>query len=446
MDLLGQIDKLKCIKPDSRNVVQTYLPFRNKGNRFDYRSVARSVLERLLGKQVKSLSYEQFEAKCLSEIGNRLTDASMLHAIRAMYFNNDALLRVSPEFLLLGRQEPESATSRHLSRLYQSFLAQKPECQALEGQANFIERIFLDILRDHLNSKISMATPCEAPYLPFIARLFVQDLHVLTQRPDYMLQQLESFLEIYNFLYCAQLALNIRNWEHGEPQSRPLYFILDKEKASQERTNIQNYGYKSLYASVGNVFPVLSMLEYLNRSKEQGFVKQPLWRYVEALQQASPDVQQRAQQALSDFAEAFRMSRPVLKTRGELPHDALAAVRILFDYALAQFDDRGESTRHEIRDKYQKEFESHIARHFVQTRGRSGKVLVMSQDTLMLLTNLAIGGSQQIRFQELLNAFRNRGVYFDKQSEQTIIAFYERVGNADRMSDSGDAVYVKSTI
>ena len=73
-------------------------------------------------------------------------------------------------------------------------------------------------------------------------------------------------------------------------------------------------------------------------------------------------------------------------------------------------------------------------------------VLVINQDFLLLLTNIAIGDNRQLRFQELLGEFRQRGVYFDKQSEQALVAFYERVGNVERMSDSGDAVYVRSTI
>lgn len=243
--------------------------------------------------------------------------------------------------------------------------------------------------------------------------------------------------------------MSIKNWEYGEPHSRPLYFILDTEKANQERANVRNYGYKSLYSSMGNVFPILSMLEYVNDHPQGGFVKQPLWRYVEALKQASSDNQQRAAQACSCFAEAFRASRD-LPPRPLTPHaepldSALEALRTLLQYALDQFEDH-RTTRHEIRDKYQKEFEQHVARHFVQSRGRAGKVLVMTQDYLMLLTNLAIGTNPQVRFQELLKAFRARGVYFDKQSEQTLIAFYSRVGNVDRMSDSGDAVYVSRTI
>src|SRR5262249_14291280 len=161
-----------------------------------------------------------------------------LQHIQHMYFDNSVLFKASPEFLLLGRQTQakDTAANRHLSRIFQSFMAQQPDYKTLESQANFIERIFLTILRNDLQE-----TPpaCgEAPYLPFIARLFVHDLHFLTLNTDYMLQQLESFLELYNFLYCAQLALNIRNWVQDEPQSKPLYFILDTEKANQERIHV----------------------------------------------------------------------------------------------------------------------------------------------------------------------------------------------------------------
>ena len=47
---------------------------------------------------------------------------------------------------------------------------------------------------------------------------------------------------------------------------------------------------------------------------------------------------------------------------------------------------------------------------------------------------------------ELLEEFKSRGVYFDKKTQQSLIGFYERVGNVERMSDSGDAVYVRKTI
>jgi DNA phosphorothioation-dependent restriction protein DptG len=70
----------------------------------------------------------------------------------------------------------------------------------------------------------------------------------------------------------------------------------------------------------------------------------------------------------------------------------------------------------------------------------------MNQDYLIMLTNLAVGVNQRLRLHELLEEFRARGVYFDKVTQQKLVSFYERVGNIERMSDSGDAVYVRKTI
>jgi DNA phosphorothioation-dependent restriction protein DptG len=82
---------------------------------------------------------------------------------------------------------------------------------------------------------------------------------------------------------------------------------------------------------------------------------------------------------------------------------------------------------------------------FVPT-GRSGRVLVLNQDYLLLMTNLAIGVRPKLRLHELLIEFEQRGFYVDNQTKQALVAFYERMGNVERMSDSGDAVYVLKTV
>lgn len=83
---------------------------------------------------------------------------------------------------------------------------------------------------------------------------------------------------------------------------------------------------------------------------------------------------------------------------------------------------------------------------FEQSRGRAGSYLVLNQDYLLLLTNISIGSREKLRLHELLVEFQNRGVFFDKSSEECLIDLFERMGNVERMSDSGDAVYVKKTI
>ncbi|EGQ4787614.1 DNA phosphorothioation-dependent restriction protein DptG, partial [Salmonella enterica subsp. enterica serovar Durban] len=88
----------------------------------------------------------------------------------------------------------------------------------------------------------------EQPYLPYMVTCFQSDLAFLAEHPQYLLQELTNTLRLYAFSWCAQLALNLDNWQDGEPQSKSLFFILDSEKASSEREKVKRYGYK-LFAS-----------------------------------------------------------------------------------------------------------------------------------------------------------------------------------------------------
>ncbi|CAE6906145.1 hypothetical protein ACOMICROBIO_FLGHMIGD_01772 [Vibrio sp. B1FLJ16] len=145
---------------------------------------------------------------------------------------------------------------------------------------------------------------------------------------------------------------------------------------------------------------------------------------------------------LENFARAFKTQRN-LDTSLDESESALDWLGHIMKLATAQFS-VGE--RFNINKKYVSEVEKHLASHFIQSRGRSGRVLVLNQDYIILLTNLVVGEKDKLRFHELIAAFKQRGIFVDKQTEQELIKFYERIGNVERMSDSGDAVYVRKTI
>ncbi|WP_066017030.1 DNA phosphorothioation-dependent restriction protein DptG [Endozoicomonas atrinae] len=424
-----------------KNNLFTYLPYRNKGNRFDYAITAGHTLGLIIGKELKpSFRFEKFQSKCLDEIGSLLSEESFLDHLEKMYFENNALQLVAPDFLLLRQSEKPPSASKHLSEIYESFMAFSHVDAALDSHPNFVETIILKQLQGHLKDR--KPNEKQYPYLPYIAELFVKDLSFLCHKTDYLLQYSDQFLELYNFIYCSQMALNIRGWKSGQPGSKPLYFILDNEKAGQERTEIHRNGFLPLYKSSEALFPILSMLDRLNRDGDK---KYPLWKFAEAIQEADIETQMKVTEIINAWAENFRDKNGLKVKEGTSENPAINALEVLIQYAQDQFDTQS-SSRHEIRTAYQKEFEKQVCRHFVQSRGRSGRVLVLSQDYLLLLTNLIVGKQQKVHFQELLKGFRDRGVCFDKQSEKSLLTFYDRVGNVDRLSDSGDAVYVRSTI
>ena len=245
----------------------------------------------------------------------------------------------------------------------------------------------------------------------------------------------KDFLRLYTFLYTSQLAINIKDWRAGEPKAKPMYFILDNEKASDERTMVHEFGYKPMKYAFWSMFPYLSMNEGLQIPKEK---VQPIWQVAQSVVETPA-----TGEWLNDYAKAFKEQRE-LKFELNDSDDPLAGLQALLNLSEKQFS-RGES-RHEINVQYVRTIETELCEHFIQSRGRAGRVLVFNQDYLVLLTNLAIGEQDRLRFNELIKAFESRGVFFDKQSQQVLIDFYERIGNVERMSDSGDAVYVNKTI
>lgn len=412
---------------------------RNKKGMFEWSSVIGHVVKTSYRKiLIDDENLETFKEQCKTAFLTKLDEADFWQTLEDMYFEGDELYKISPQFLLfkLQKKGKGASPSERLGNVYSSLLADFFFEQRPKSTLNFLEQQLLEELEKIMESKADPKNVVnEAPYLPFMSQHFRQDMQFLGQRPKYMLSVLPEFLKLYGHLYASQLALNLRDWRSGEPTSKPNYFILDSEKASDERTLVKNNGYKQINSAFYAVFPFISMNEAL-QSKDNKQL--PIWSLAKNIAQYPGSAV-----LLNNFAAAFKEQRN-LDTELESSDDPLIALDDVLKLARAQFK-RGE-TRHEINNDYVKSIQSELCGEFIQRRGRAGNVLVLNQDYLLLLTNLSIGEQQNLRFHELIKAFESRGVYFDKQSQQLLIEFYERIGNVERMSDSGDAVYVSKTV
>lgn len=435
--------------PAEKNKLNSYLPVRNKGNDYDWETITGMVLSHALKKQIGLYEFEQFREDCQQRFINKLDEPGFWPVLDRMYFATQAVFRTSPLFLLFKAQRKGSAkadlgaANARMGELFSSMMGGYQVMDPIDDKLNFIEQEMLAVL----NSKISVSqgqfNSNEQPYLPYLASLFQADMAFLVKHPQYLLQELTNTLKLYAFAYCAQLALNVTDWRSGQPVSKPLYFILDTEKASSERVCVQRYGHKMLAAACERLFPMLSALDVLQlkETKESKQSKRPLWQVYQDVVNY-PD-QIKLLTDLNSYLQAFMRLRK-LDLRGEA--DSIDGVfEQLKELALEQFRDE-DTTRGEINKKYTKELEKQVCADFIQSRGRAGKVLVLNQDQLLLLTNLAIGHNEKLRLHELMRAFEQRGFYLDNQSQQVLVSFYERMGNVERMSDSGDAVYVRKTI
>lgn len=431
------------LQVSDKNKLTSFLPIRNKGNEFSWETVSGIVLGFALKKELANYHFETFKDDCRQRFQKKLNDPSFWEELEKMYFATGAVFDVSPLFLLFkaqniaGDKQEKKAANQRMGELFASLLSDFTFSEEPKDSLHFIEMEILDVLRGQLKPSSGKERGKELPYLPYLAQAFQEDMRFLADHPKYLMSELTNTLKLYAFSYCSQLALSVRDWRLGEPKPKQLYFILDVEKASTERVNVREWGYKLFSKKSESLFPVLSALEPLQSSSPA----RPLWKvYSDA--KAYPDQAQLIAQ-LNDYVADFAISRQlVAPTPATTLEDAFKHV---VDLGLAQFEP-GKSERFGVNKRYVQDLEQKICGDFITSRGRAGKVLVLNQDQLLLLTNLSIGQYDKLRFFELLSEYERRGFFFDNQTQQVLIEFFERMGNVERMSDSGEAVYVRKTV
>jgi DNA phosphorothioation-dependent restriction protein DptG len=309
-----------------------------------------------------------------------------------------------------------------------------------EENEHFIAETITSTLKKKL--EVNQDTRFPLTYLPYLQEKFISDYDFLASKPSYLLEQITNFLSLYSFLYVSQIALNIKEWRAGIPKSKPLYFVVDTEKVSSERNKVIDLGWKSFEKVSNNLFPMLSTLQLI-QNKES---RKPIWQiYSEML---ASDEHSQFIDCLDNYCERFVEARALRKSFIKSP-DIESAFEQLFDLTLAQFDKQWadpSTTRYQANGKVVAALKEHTAKGFVKSKGRIGNILALTQDNLLLITNLIIGDKKQIRFTDLIDELRIRGIYFDETSEDRLIEFYERIGNVERMSDSGDDLYVRQTV
>lgn len=431
------------LQVSDKNKSPNYLPVRQKGNEFSWASVTGLVLGNVLQHGLPDYSVEVFRDECRQEFNQLLNDPKVWEWLDHMYFSSHAVLQVSPLFLLFKAQkaaredDEDAAANQRMNEMFAGLLGDFRLDDKPNDNLHFLEQVMLDVLVRHLRPLGGKRRDQDLPYLPFLTEAFQRDMRFLSTHPQYLVAELTNTLKLYAFSYCSQLSLAVRGWRHGIPQPKELYFILDVEKASTERDKIREHGYRLLASTAKELFPLLSAGEVLQTEGPQ----RPLWQiYADAQnyrdrQKLIDDLNQ----YIGKFATSRQLEEPALAETLE------EAFKQVVSLAIKQFD-QGKSERHSVNQRYVRELEKKVFGDFIVFRGRAGNILSLNQDQLLLLTNLAIGQNEKLRFFELLREFNQRGFFFDNQSQQVLIEFFERMGNVERMSDSGEAVYVRKTV
>jgi DNA phosphorothioation-dependent restriction protein DptG len=410
----------------------------DKSNEFDWEIVNRFFVSELFLISANDKKLAQFQQRCKEHFVTKLSNPVLWDVIEKIYFSQRNVKNIAPEMQIFsGRWDDEAnpAPANRIVSVLMTMLSDLSLTPTADLKLNFIEKeIRTSFQAEFRPEKTSAKRVMSGPYLPPLTSVFKGDLHYLISKQHFFMTQLTHFLRFYAFIYTAQMALFINSWKSGEPEKlKDCYFILDTEKASKERSMLRDRGWKPVEKGIELLFPVLAMNESL-QDKEQSTV--PLWALY-------PQISNDDLSNLVTYAVTFAENRG-------LHFDALSistvdeALAALLDLSKRQFG-KNES-RSAAGNKFINFTKSALCSNFTRTRGSAGKVFVIDQEYLLLLTNLAIGERGKLRLHELIIEFQKRGVFFDRESQAALVEFYERLGNVERLSDSGDAVYVKATI
>ncbi|MDP3266166.1 MAG: DNA phosphorothioation-dependent restriction protein DptG [Sulfuricurvum sp.] len=433
------IDKLKAINVNhihkDNKTAPKYFPLTtnenaNIQNAFDTNDLTGQLVGLKFNKQLaKDFSSEDFIEKVLIHFEEKIDKKKHVEIVKNIYFAKDKLTPLTP-LMYLSTPKIDTKTKKAFS-LFSQMLQPVETSISQTQQLNFIEQDIFNLFNTYtIDKKHDLQT---SSYIEFLDDTFTQDFNYLLKNQHYFHAQIDRFLKFYMFTYSSQLALNLHDNAIEKPSPQKVYFILNHEKASSERKNLTNHGYKLLAAKVRNLFPYLSLLENLSTVIEDESLKYFNFKDIEL---SEDNVK-----ALDDLRRSYRQAKSMIADLS-LSSSIKDALQNLLNTTVEQF----RTDKKAVLDRFLTAFENQIARFFFQVRGRSGKVLVMDQDTILLLTNLSIADKLHLRFQDLIAEFKDRGVYFDAKSQDALLELFERVGNIDRKSDSGDAVYVKPTI
>lgn len=310
--------------------------------------------------------------------------------------------------------------------------------------ADVLSKLIVEVLPklENYHSKENSIYHCA---IPQISKLFQEDFKWLIENPNLFLLHAEKLLKYYYFFYVSQFSLFCQRFLDDEQKISPVYFNLEWENISSNRISYE-YGWKRIEAPISSLFSHINCLEFLNHKKHSSkvYFYNDIAVKLRDLDTAScneltkdlEDLIDQYKQKLSDtvwddFKFRDMYDSPVKNTMYKLYK--------VIDYQFNQV-----SSRRSQYNRYQEWFVSFSQRNFIKLRGRLGRTLKLSPEYLLFITKVIIKDDSKIRLKKLFDGFSDRGIIFDRDTQNHIIKYFEAINIIEKKSDSGDAIYVKS--
>ena len=421
-----------------RNDASRYLPIGPgslQEQDLNWNLVYKNVYEKLLGLKCELKDLSQLFEKIIEDISSNRETKELRDLVKNVYLNQSTLSKISP-YLKLICEDKEQARTKTMESVFSSMLSGfKPLDIDFTG-TNCIEGIINSAVKSQC---ITFSKPsAEVAYLPFLDKLIKTDLRTLSSNAHWLADEFNHFIELYSFLYLIQLSLHLRlsNHRFEQPKSQEVYFILETEKASKERHECNTKGYDPVLSNKNSaaldIFPNLGYLELISDL--------PIWMFSET-------------QEINTKIQEINKLNELICTNFDIPFNGYAnslekSINNGLHYHKQLFNKSSKtSARYGANQKVFNVFKEGFSLNFKSNRKAAGGwYFQLSTKTILLVTNLIIGSRKKILIDDVLYGFKQRGMFFDLKSRNALLKIYENIGNIEKLSDSGDAVYVKSTI
>lgn len=319
-------------------------------------------------------------------------------------------------------------------------------CEAIaevNTNANLVERLIYRVvpIEDGERSKAK-------PYYRVnraLSDLFLQDLRLIFSNTKLTDQYLSSLLEYYFFMFVVQNCLTVGKKMKGERDSiHPLYFALDWEKTTQGR-QCYKQGFKTLEPAIEDMFVHAGVLEILNTNDDSEQYDYIAIREALSENPSSEGILASKVRSITEKCKEL-INNPELfmavEPQREVPSVFEEEVEYLYRTVrtILLNTDR-DKPRSEYSNSFRLFCQSGLC--FEKVRGRSGTMLNLTEDALMLLTAISIGTNETLSLTEMFKKFEARGVFLDEPSREEVAKFFERRSMLDKKSDSGETQYVK---
>lgn len=270
----------------------------------------------------------------------------------------------------------------------------------------------------------------------YFSKYFDKDIKNLKKDNEYFYTHIGELLEFYYFTYVIQTTMRISNGNISQKEEIiPMFFNLGNESVSQSRKSMQQ-GYNLAYQHSQGLLMDIDILNYLNvLIPEQGYF---YWKNEILAEEFAykDELLQNLKEFISEFKQ--QLNSEVLEDIDFQFEDLNGGMQCLRSLLETRKDKSPDS-------RYAKSFTAISQQNYSRNHGRFGKAFSLSNQTVLLLTSAIVGHGKML-LNQVFQEFENRGIFFDRITRDGIIVLFEQANILEKLSDSGDAQYVRGIL